>query len=394
MNSSIRAMVLAVLVLLGSNVQAIAEEQTPQPAVTAEVVTIHSKILGEDRNIIIYDPEKFGSNHLPSYPVLYMLDENDFNMVSGTVRYLSAYSPRMSPMLVVGIDGGSTRMRDLTPNHSLIDYLGRTDTNPNSGLKDSGGGERFALFMRDEVMPYIKAHYRTGVFNMLAGHSVGGLETIYCLNEHPEMFDAYFAISPALWWDKGSLISRTEAKLSALPARNKLLFLADSPEDGPFTTYIAKFDEVMKTRPKSLTYQHTFYPTENHGTIVAKAYYDAIRFAYPDWDVGDDSVSAKRIEGHFAKIGQRLGYDVQPPSQLVADWAEDFMAKPETMTDAIELYQLNVRNFPDDPSAYKSLGAAYARAGNKAAAIAAYSKAQALNPKDTDISARLADLQK
>jgi enterochelin esterase-like enzyme len=65
-------------------------------------------------------------------------------------------------------------------------------------------------------------------------YSVGGLETLYCFEEHPEMFDAYVAISPSLWWDKGSMISETEAKLKRLAGKNKFLFLADSPETGPF----------------------------------------------------------------------------------------------------------------------------------------------------------------
>jgi enterochelin esterase-like enzyme len=109
------------LLILGS--AALAQDKPLQPFVIAEVVTIHSKILGEDRTIFIYDPDKNGANILPSYPVLYTLDENDMTLVTGLVKYLSAYNEKMSPMLVVGIDGGTTRIRDLTPTHSLIDNL-------------------------------------------------------------------------------------------------------------------------------------------------------------------------------------------------------------------------------------------------------------------------------
>jgi|SRR6266566_2141025 len=64
---------------------AVAQDQPPQPFVIAETATIHSKILGEDRAIFVYDPDKNGANLLPSYPVLYMLDENDMTLVTGLV---------------------------------------------------------------------------------------------------------------------------------------------------------------------------------------------------------------------------------------------------------------------------------------------------------------------
>jgi hypothetical protein len=89
--------------------------------------------------------------------------------------------------------------------------------------KDSGGGERFTQFIRDEVMPKI-----------LAGHSVGGLAAIDCMFLHPEMFDAYIAISPSLWWDRGYALSLAKTKLNRLQGQKKFLFLADSPETGSF----------------------------------------------------------------------------------------------------------------------------------------------------------------
>src|SRR6266700_1096507 len=190
------AVTVSFLLLILSSAAA-AQDKPPQGFVIAEMATIHSKILGEDRTIFIYDPDKNGANLLPSYPVLYMLDENDMTLVTGLVKYLSAYNEKMSPMLVVGIDGGATRIRDLTPTHSLLDNLGHLDPSPDSWLKDSGGGERFTQFVRDEVMPYVEQHYKAGPFKILAGHSVGGLAAIDCLLSHPEIFDAYIAISPS-----------------------------------------------------------------------------------------------------------------------------------------------------------------------------------------------------
>jgi predicted alpha/beta superfamily hydrolase len=371
-----------------------AQEQPHPGFVIAEMATIHSKVLGEDRTIFVYDPDKNGSNLLPSYPVLYLLDENDMTMVTGLVKYLSAYNENMTPMLVIGIDGGPTRIRDLTPTHALVDNLGVVDSDPDSWLKDSGGGERFSQFIRDEVMPYVEQHYKAAPFRIFAGHSVGGLEVVDTLLQHPEMFNAYFAISPSFWWDRGYPVSLAKEKLPALAAKGRFLFLADSPETGPFTRYVRSFDTLMATsKPVSLQYKHAFYPTESHGSIAAKAYYDGMRYLYPAWDKLDSDNSAALIKQHYKATADRLGYDVEPPLGMVSDWGFGFLRQPAKAADAFEMFQMNIKNFPNSPSVYQDLGDAYSQKGRTQEAVSAYKKALDLAPNDQQIAQRLKSLQ-
>lgn len=394
MKKRLKQVVIVSFLILTLTSAVVAQDQPLQPFVIAEIATIHSKILGEDRSIFIYNPDKNGANLLPSYPVLYTLDENDMTLVTGLVKYLSAYNEHMSPMLVVGIDGGPTRIRDLTPTHSLIDNLGQLDSSPDSWLKDSGGSERFAQFVRDEVMPYVEQHYKTGPFRIFAGHSVGGLEVIDCLLVHPEMFDAYIAISPSLWWDKGYMLSLAKNKLNTLSGKKKFLFLADSPETGPFSNYVRDLDALLEAKkPSTLQYKHTFYPTESHGSVAAKAYYDGMRYLYPEWDVAESDTSAALIKQHYQAMDVRLGYDVEPPLGMVSDWGARFLRQPGKAADALEVYQLNVKNFPSSASVYQDLGEAYAQKGNMQEAIAAYKKAVELAPNDSQIAQRLKELQ-
>jgi hypothetical protein len=276
----------------------------------------------------------------------------------------------------------------------MIDNYGKLDTDPESWLKDSGGGKRFAQFIRDEVMPYIAQHYKAGPFKMLAGHSVGGLETLYCLDEYSEMFDAYFAISPSLWWGKGYMLSLTKEKMKGLDGQNKFLFLADSPETGPFSDYVRKFDAIMRANKHStIHYKHVYYPTESHGSVAAKAYYDAMRYLYPEWDISEKDTSALLIKQHYERLSLRLGYDVQPPLGMVSDWGNGFLRKPTKVNDALEMFQLNVRNFPRSASVYQDLGEAYAKIGEHSDAITSYKTAQCLNPNDFGILQRLKQLQ-
>jgi enterochelin esterase-like enzyme len=220
--------IIVSLLLLTLASAVVAQDQPLQPFVIAEIAMIHSKILGEDRSLFIYNPDKNGANLLPSYPVLYTLDENDMTLVTGLVKYLSAYNEQMSPMIVVGIDGGAARIRDLTPTHSLLDNLGHLDSSPDSWLKDSGGSERFTQFIREEVVPYVEQHYKAGPFRILAGHSVGGLEVIDCLLAHPEMLQLNvrnFPRSASVYQDLGECYRRKGKLQEAISAYGTALEL-------------------------------------------------------------------------------------------------------------------------------------------------------------------------
>jgi predicted alpha/beta superfamily hydrolase len=227
------ATVVVVLTLLSSS-PAHAQDQGHSPYVVADVIVIHSKILNEDRKISVYNPDDVGGNVLPAYPVLYLLEENDMPMVSGTIKYLSSYNEQLPAMLVVGIDGGNDRIRDQTPTHALYDNMGKLDTSADSWLKSSGGGDEFLQFVREEVMPYIERHYHTAPFKILEGHSVGGLMSLYTLVAHPDMFNAYIAVSPSLWWDRGAMLPLARSKLNVPNGEKIFLYVADCPEAGPF----------------------------------------------------------------------------------------------------------------------------------------------------------------
>lgn len=386
--------VWAALLSLFGSAGAFAQDGQPASYVVADVLVIHSKILGEDRKLFIYNPDNVGGNVLPAYPVLYLLEENDMPMVAGMVKYLSSYNEQLPAMLVVGIDGGGQRIRDLTPTHSLYDNMGKLDTDPQSWLQPSGGGDKFLRFVREEVMPFVEQRYRTAPFRIIAGHSVGGLIAIHALATQPDLFNAYLAVSPSLWWDKGTYLDRAIERLSASPSAKEFLFVADSPETGPFPVYMKRFLGTLSARKaQGFSWAHAFYPNETHGSIAAKAYYDGLRFLFPQWNVEEANPTAESIRAHYRKMSDRLGYDVQPPFGLVTDWGDGLLRRGK-FADAIAVYRINVTNFPTNAAAHGQLGDAYLRKGDRASAMASYRRAVELAPEDKELKARLDSARK
>lgn len=126
------------------------------------------------------------------YKVIYLLDGNAFFS-----RFLNLYNylPK-EDILIVGIGYDSPLAFDTT--HRTKDYTPKVQ-----GLEfqNGGGSFEFRQFIKTELLPYINTHYETSEdFQILFGHSFGGLFALDTLFNDTKLFSHYFIISPSLWW--------------------------------------------------------------------------------------------------------------------------------------------------------------------------------------------------
>ena len=179
-----------------------------QPAASAMEATIPGSQVSmlpssaSDRvyRVFVALPLSYSAEPDATYPVVYVVDGSVFfNLVTTTARWLHLAGD-MPEVIVVGIDNEtgwaddiyewlSFRFRDLTP----------TEMTAKPG---SGGAGEFLAFIQQDLIPHIDANYRTDPADRtIAGHSLGGLFSLYALFHAPETFTRYIASSPALWWD-------------------------------------------------------------------------------------------------------------------------------------------------------------------------------------------------
>ncbi len=251
----------------------------------SEVVRIHSKVLNEDRKVYVHCPKVDSADVNKQFPVLYVLDgDNHFELLAQYADYLSRPDVLAMPkIIIIGIPN-TKRTRDLTPTNSLLNYEGKPDS---SSYQGSGGNEKFLQFIATELMPMIDKNYKTEPYKIFAGHSFGGLSSINCLLTHPDLFEAYIAVSPSLWWDKGYVLKMTDEKLKNGSTLNKLFFYSDGNEGGRnsfFHKNLLKLDATLaKKKLKRFNYLYKHYPTETHMTEPVVAYFDALRFIFREW---------------------------------------------------------------------------------------------------------------
>jgi tetratricopeptide (TPR) repeat protein len=108
-----------------------------------------------------------------------------------------------------------------------------------------------------------------------------------------------------------------------------------------------------------------------HGLLYIFEEYDPSAAAF----VGN--VSA--LVAHFEEFSRRLGVEVLPPEAFVNQFGYALLQR-EAIDEAIEVFELNVQNYPGSFNAYDSLAEAYLSKGDKVLARQHYEKSLELNP--------------
>lgn len=212
-----------------------------------EIREVHSKITGQDYELIINLPYSYRQDSTKHYPVVYFCDGfYDFALLS-TIYGDQIFDQTIDECFLVGfsykgenLDYGKLRTYDYTP--TSVGQAGR-----------SGGAPEFLEVVEQEFIPFIEKNYRVDPsFRALGGSSLGGLFVLYSMFTRTDLFNAYIAISPAAMWDRGWLIgieAEYHAKHADLPVS---LYLTGAEKefsnDPTFIEGIKFFGEVLKKR--------------------------------------------------------------------------------------------------------------------------------------------------
>jgi enterochelin esterase-like enzyme len=145
-----------------------------------------SKVMGYEKNISIFTPDKFGNNPDETYPLIIFFDRHNSQLSSyilHSIDMLESYGQIPRPV-VVGIEAG--RLPGLRKKEAQWNIDG-----PESH------GEKIDQFIFDELIPYVCDHYRIDENQIIVyGHSWFGYHSSMLLVNHiPDLF-AIISASP------------------------------------------------------------------------------------------------------------------------------------------------------------------------------------------------------
>jgi uncharacterized protein len=357
-----------------------------EPITNAEAVRITSKVMGEDRTVLVSTPRGYEEGK-GRFPVLYMTDgDSHFLHTRGTIDFL-VRNGLMPDVILVGVMN-TDRTRDLTPTKGY----GQQADGSRVPLEKSGGAGKFLDFFEKELIPYVDGAYRTAPYRIFAGHSLGGLFALDALVERTGLFNATIAASPSLSWDDDVILGRTANFLGSRKELRHTLFvtMANEEEGDPSPTRFEQLRKILKrTKAEGFAWGAELMDDEDHGSVVLRSHYYGLRKIFDGWRLPRDRKAGgypgtvEELKNHYKRLSERIGYAVPPPEPAVNQVGYQHLLRKD-FKGALPFFRWNVELYPESANVHDSLGEALEKAGEKAEALTCYERAVANGQKAAD----------
>ncbi|MEQ8524763.1 alpha/beta hydrolase-fold protein [Gracilimonas sp.] len=348
--------------------------------------SLESEVLDETRSGKVFLPETVQE----PLPVLYVLDgEWNHELVSGMVGHFVRWN-RIPDMAVVSLDN-INRTRDFTPTEDNQRYPG------------SGGAEKFLEFVEEELIPQMEQEYNLSDYRILFGHSFGGLFSLYTLKSQPELFEAYIAVSPSVWWKDRFMYGEYEfQELNNKPFVYATAGTNDRTNNTAIEEYVSFLEESGNA--DHLELYSNIHEGEDHFTNVSITLHEGLKKLFPVDKFEQESISAwneggkKAIQSWYEHSTSEYGYRFRLPEESIRTYAYNLHAGESKTKEAIELLQWLASVYDESYQVFYFLGAVAAEDGQKELAIQNYRKALEVGNMPprmrTVIERNLAEVQK
>ena len=310
--------------------------------------SIFSKVLGMEKSYQVFLPESYHYSSEATYPVVYLID-GDYNAYyqTGIIESLSNVSEKIPELIVVGIsDNGNEGYRK---NCTL-----KSETNPN------GNGEQFLKYIEQELKPEIEKKFKVSPYQLLMGHSLGGLFATNVMVHHPNSFSSYIAIDPSYWWDDYSIIANADSlfKDKKELESNFFVTLADTKQMG-----VHEFVGVLeKYIPDSKKWTFKYYENENHGSVGLISVKDGLLKIFEDWELKRAAFyelkTSTEVVDYYKNLSKKYNSKLRLPPNLLSNIIY-FYFRSEKMDELAILEKEIIKNFPSSIDDYYAKLAGY-----------------------------------
>ena len=174
--------------------------------------SFHSKILNNDRDVLVFLPPGYDATKGRRYPVFYMHDGQ--NLFDGATSFIPGQEWRVDetaqsviaahkiePLIIVGIYNTKDRINEYTPAEDAKYKMG-------------GKADLYGRMLIEELKPFIDSHYRTkngSKYTGLAGSSLGALVSLYLALAHSDVFGRVAVVSPSVWFANKQIVRYVES---------------------------------------------------------------------------------------------------------------------------------------------------------------------------------------
>jgi hypothetical protein len=319
-----------------------------EPIVIGETITIDSKVLMKKASIQIRLPNSYQALKNKRYPVFITL--GSFAAAAATVDTLSHNQEYPMP---------DTILVSLT-TETAVSFIQR-------GVKS----EDFINFLETDVIPYIDKHYRSQPFRILAAEERFGQAPLYAFIHKPNLFQAHFAISPWIKDDSG-LLNDIETFLKSDTDISAFLWLSSGGEARVAANYHKLISLLQQHAPESLEWKSAEFNENTNMSQGLISLPNALESLFADLILASDSkevsAGAKSIKNYYQQLSDnKYGYAIS--SEIAIRDLGYAMLREEKVKKAIEIFEINIKDYPDSPHVFRALATALTIDGNLVAAL-------------------------
>lgn len=298
------------LLIPGEFATAVLPQDEGDDVVIGTYHTLPSKILNEDRTLLVHLPRSYHDTSL-EYPVLYMLyGDHVTTYFAEAVSVLDnlGSSGRIPEMLLVALKN-TDRYRDLLPL--------QPDGQPT-------GIDSFVRFFKEELIPYVDSHYRTKNFRVLMGPQAGANFGMHVLITHPDLFQAAVLNSPFRWRGGRDLIYQNARDVLQNNSRFKT-FLSITYDDSDDLAkegiaYVDRFAALIKELNIPNFRLHLNFIANNDEFLQPLGLREGLKALFRAYPFPEE----KQVEGladilaFYAKLSETYGFPVDAPQHVLS----------------------------------------------------------------------------
>ena len=271
--------------------------------------TFHSEILNMNKSYQVFLPESYHYSEAATYPVVYLIDgDYNFYYQTGIIESMANVSEKIPEVIVVGIsDNGNEGYRK--------DCTLPSPSNPN------GNAPTFLKYIEQELKPEIKKQFKASSYEILIGHSLGGLFATNVFLDAPKSFSAYIAIDPSYWWDDYSIMNRADSLFKNRTVLESKFFvtLADTKQMG-----VHQFIGVLeKYYPDAKQWTFKHYENENHGSVGLISVRDGLLKIFEGWELSREKFyslkTSQEVIDHYKSFANKYDSKLRLSPNLLSN---------------------------------------------------------------------------
>lgn len=246
-------------------------------------IPIQSKVLDQEREILVYTPRDYEESIYRYYDVIFVFDAQNRELFDLTHSLISLLDEGDldKPFIVVGIQayGGKkpySRNEDFVPypKHDKISDRLYGFGKPNI--------EGFTKYLREEAIPLLEKKYRLSSRRLAIGHSLSASFVLSNLISDTSLFSAYMAFSPNFAYDKKRLVNEfVSFNFESSLSEEKFLYLSHANEATLWKDWKESRELVYKflndQKPKNLVYKIEGFDKLKHRTSFVNTIQEGLK---------------------------------------------------------------------------------------------------------------------